>query len=115
MANILVPERYSHDILRGDLEAIGVTMQLIHLAKRKEDLEELKVLIDQLQKQCDKFKEDFENHDQEMQFVDRLVEEHKHEQQVNKKWQEKMNTIFNASKIVGLISGAAALYYMFVG
>ena len=27
--------KYSHDILRGDLEGIGVTVQLMQLAKRK--------------------------------------------------------------------------------
>jgi len=115
MANILVPERYSHDILRGDLEGIAVTIQLINLHKAKCESLELNMLFAQLDEQIRKFKEDFENHDQEMQFVDKLVEEHKHEQQVNKKWQEKMDRVYNASKIIGLIAGVISLYYMFVG
>ena len=112
MANIIIPERYSHDILRGELEGVDVTIQLLRLAARKDDHEEMKFLIEELTNKCETFKHAFESHDAEMQFVDKLVEEHKHEQQVNKNWKEKWDRVGKISQVIALISAAIGLYFM---
>ena len=113
MANILVPERYSHDILRGDIEALDVHIQLMRLASRKEDLDDMKFLTEELHCKLDQFKKHFEEHDAEMQFVDKLVEEHKHEQMVNDNWKKKWNNLSKIGAVVAVISAIVSLYFMF--
>ena len=113
MANIIVPERYSHDVLRGELERIDVTVQLLRLAARKNDEEEMVHLIRELSSEMKVFKEAFEKHDGEMQFVDQLVEEHKHERMVNKNWDEKFKTIQKIAAVVGAIATIISGWLMF--
>ena len=111
--NILVPERYSHDILRGELEGVDVTIQLLRLASRKNDLEEMQHLVEELTEKCKDFKVAFEHHDAEMQFVDKLVEEHKHQEMVNKNWAEKFRTIQRVGMVAGAIISVVAVYMLF--
>ena len=112
MANILVPERYSHDTLRADLERMDTTIQLLRLASRKDDIEELKFLVEELHELKVRYKKNFEAHDAEMQFVDKLVEEHKHEQIVNDNWKKKWAVVVKIGQFLAVVSGLAGLYMM---
>ena len=112
MANIVTPERYSHDILRGDLERIDITIQLLRLAARKDDIEELKFLVAELSDKCEVYKKHFEEHDAEMQFVDKLVEEHKHEQIVADNFKKKWQLVVKIGQAAAVISALAGLWML---
>ena len=80
MANILVPERYSHDVLRGDLEYIQVLRLRIRETVDKDECPLF--LVKELEVKLEAFNKHFEEHDAEMQFVDKLVREHQQAQAI---------------------------------
>lgn len=113
MANIITPERYSHDTLREQLVKLFSIKGQFEEAIEKEDLKAMKRLNLKFNKQFEEFEKAFHEHDIEMQFVDKLISEHQHEQQVNKNWTNKWSAIQNVSKVVALGASLLGLYFMF--
>ena len=105
--NIITPERYSHDILRGNLEGLDVTIQLLRMASRVNNTEEMDFLIAELYDQMKEFKEHFEEHDAEMQFVDKVVEEYRLEKR-------KAERLEKVGKVIGVVLAAGAIIVTYI-
>ena len=101
MANILVPERYSHDVLRGDLEYIQVLRLRIRETVEKGECPLF--LIQELEAKLKAFNKHFEEHDAEMQFVDKLVREHQQAQAI-------LSKLFFIGKIAAAIVAIVSAY-----
>lgn len=110
MANILVPERYSHDKLRDRLQKLESIALHVDKAIYKEDYDAAAHFWEQHRKACDDFKQAFEEHDNEMQFVDKLVEAHEHERLVNESWSKKWKALERAGIVIGSIVAITTLY-----
>ena len=89
MANIQIPERYSHDKLRDRLQYLESVSLLIEEAIAKEDNKAVVRLWNEHKKACKEFRHAFEEHDVEMQFVDELVEDKKQKDRIINQMHEK--------------------------
>lgn len=107
---IITPERYSHDTLRADLAKIDTVIRLLDLEIKIDDHPTRKLYGD-LVKIMEKFEADFEEHDIEMQFVEKLVNEHKEMLRKEKMNDEKWELVLKVRNVLLVISASIGLYF----